>query len=114
MSRQQPLPSGFGAATTAREALGEQRLDGTTAIVTGGYAGGEALGYVAGHLTRRFGCEGELQWIYVVADDAGAELLRACWSCWRVGSSSMGLVFCAWMLVTTRPGRFIVDTGRRN
>jgi GNAT superfamily N-acetyltransferase len=24
------------------------------------------IGYVAGHLTRRFGCEGELQWIYVV------------------------------------------------
>lgn len=39
MSRQQPLPSGFDAATTAREALGEQRLDGVTAIVTGGYAG---------------------------------------------------------------------------
>jgi GNAT superfamily N-acetyltransferase len=31
-------------------------------------AGAEPLGYVAGHLTRRLGCEGELQWIYVVAD----------------------------------------------
>ncbi|MFL5540830.1 MAG: GNAT family N-acetyltransferase [Longimicrobiaceae bacterium] len=30
--------------------------------------GGEPAGYVAGHLTRRFGCDGELQWIYVVAD----------------------------------------------
>lgn len=39
MPRQQPLPSGFDAATTAREALGQQRLDGVTAIVTGGYAG---------------------------------------------------------------------------
>jgi NAD(P)-dependent dehydrogenase (short-subunit alcohol dehydrogenase family) len=39
MSQQQPLPSGFGAQTTAREALGERRLDGITAIVTGGYAG---------------------------------------------------------------------------
>lgn len=29
-------------------------------------AGGHAVGYVAGHLTRRFGCDGELQWIYVV------------------------------------------------
>jgi len=27
---------------------------------------GEPVGYVAGHLTRRFGCDGELQWIYVV------------------------------------------------
>lgn len=23
------------------------------------------VGYVAGHLTRRYGCDGELQWIYV-------------------------------------------------
>ena len=38
------------------------------------------VGYVAGHLTRRFGCDGELQWIYVVAEHRGggvaAELLR--------------------------------------
>jgi NAD(P)-dependent dehydrogenase (short-subunit alcohol dehydrogenase family) len=39
MSLQQPLPSGFGAHTTAREVIGERRLDGITAIVTGGYAG---------------------------------------------------------------------------
>jgi NAD(P)-dependent dehydrogenase (short-subunit alcohol dehydrogenase family) len=39
MTPQQQLPSGFGAQTTAREAIGERRLDGTTAIVTGGYAG---------------------------------------------------------------------------
>jgi NAD(P)-dependent dehydrogenase (short-subunit alcohol dehydrogenase family) len=36
---QAPLPSGFSAKTTAREALGARRLDGRTAIVTGGYAG---------------------------------------------------------------------------
>lgn len=36
---QQPLRSGFGAQTTAREVIGERRLDGKTAIVTGGYAG---------------------------------------------------------------------------
>jgi hypothetical protein len=39
MSPQHPLPSGFGAKTTTRELIGERRLDGTTAIVTGGYAG---------------------------------------------------------------------------
>ena len=39
MSRQQPIPSGLGAQTTAREAIGNVRLDGKTAIVTGGYAG---------------------------------------------------------------------------
>ena len=39
MSQQHPIPSGFGAQTTAREVIGEHRLDGKTAIVTGGYAG---------------------------------------------------------------------------
>lgn len=29
---------------------------------------GAPVGYTAGHLTRRFGCQGELQWIYVVPD----------------------------------------------
>jgi NAD(P)-dependent dehydrogenase (short-subunit alcohol dehydrogenase family) len=36
---QQPLGSGFDARSTARDIIGERRLDGTTAIVTGGYAG---------------------------------------------------------------------------
>ncbi|MFO0748446.1 MAG: oxidoreductase [Myxococcota bacterium] len=36
---QQPIGSGYGAHTTARDVLGERRLDGVTAIVTGGYAG---------------------------------------------------------------------------
>ena len=36
---QTPLRSGFGARTTARELLGDRRLDGANAIVTGGYAG---------------------------------------------------------------------------
>jgi NAD(P)-dependent dehydrogenase (short-subunit alcohol dehydrogenase family) len=39
MSPQHPLFSGFGAKTTAREVISDRRLDGTTAIVTGGYAG---------------------------------------------------------------------------
>lgn len=39
MSEQHPIPSGLGAHTTAREAIGTLRLDGKTAIVTGGYAG---------------------------------------------------------------------------
>src|SRR5262245_39986724 len=36
---QAPLPSGFGPETTAREVLADRRLDGATAIVTGGYSG---------------------------------------------------------------------------
>jgi NAD(P)-dependent dehydrogenase (short-subunit alcohol dehydrogenase family) len=36
---QAPIHSGFGAHTTAREMLGDRRLDGSIAIVTGGYVG---------------------------------------------------------------------------
>ncbi len=38
-TRQAPLPSGFGAHTTAQEALGSRDLHGAVAIVTGGYSG---------------------------------------------------------------------------
>lgn len=37
MTAQHPIPSGLGAHTTAREALGTRDLGGTTVIVTGGY-----------------------------------------------------------------------------
>ena len=36
---QAPLPSGFGARTTAREVLAGRSLEGKVAVVTGGYAG---------------------------------------------------------------------------
>lgn len=36
---QRPLQSGYGAQTTAREVIGDRRLDGSIAVVTGGYAG---------------------------------------------------------------------------
>jgi len=36
---QKPIHSGYGAQTTAREVIGNTRLDGATAVVTGGYAG---------------------------------------------------------------------------
>src|SRR5882672_4158433 len=38
-TRQAPLPSGYTAKTTALEAIGNRKLDGLTAIVTGGHAG---------------------------------------------------------------------------
>jgi NAD(P)-dependent dehydrogenase (short-subunit alcohol dehydrogenase family) len=38
-TKQVPLHSGFGAQTTAREAIGNRDLKGLTAIVTGGHAG---------------------------------------------------------------------------
>ncbi|HEY4060110.1 MAG TPA: SDR family NAD(P)-dependent oxidoreductase [Kofleriaceae bacterium] len=36
---QHPIPSGFSGATTARDVIGDRRLDGWNIIVTGGYAG---------------------------------------------------------------------------
>jgi NAD(P)-dependent dehydrogenase (short-subunit alcohol dehydrogenase family) len=38
-TKQAPIHSGYGAETTAREVIGNRRLDGLIAIVTGGYAG---------------------------------------------------------------------------
>jgi len=42
--------------------------------------GGALVGYIAGHLTRRFRCDGELQWIFTAPGQRGsgvaAELLR--------------------------------------
>jgi NAD(P)-dependent dehydrogenase (short-subunit alcohol dehydrogenase family) len=38
-TKQEPILSGLGARTTAREALGGRRLDGKNVIVTGGYSG---------------------------------------------------------------------------
>lgn len=36
---QHPIPSGYSAKTTARYVIGDTRLDGKTAVVTGGYSG---------------------------------------------------------------------------
>jgi GNAT superfamily N-acetyltransferase len=32
------------------------------------HEGDALLGYIAGHLTQRFSCEGELEWLYVVPE----------------------------------------------
>jgi GNAT superfamily N-acetyltransferase len=37
-------------------------------------AEGRVAGFVAGHRTRRFGCDGELQWINVAADARGQRI----------------------------------------
>lgn len=41
--------------------------------------GGTPVGFVAGHRTRRFGCDGELQWINVDSVSRGAGGLGRCW-----------------------------------
>ena len=38
------------------------------------FHGDSPIGYVAGHLSRRFGCDGELQWIYVVSEHRRARI----------------------------------------
>ncbi|HEY2038071.1 MAG TPA: GNAT family N-acetyltransferase [Edaphobacter sp.] len=35
------------------------------------------VGFVAGHLTERFGCQGELQWINIAVDHRGSGIARA-------------------------------------
>lgn len=43
-------------------------------------AGDSLVGYIAGHLTRRYSCDGELEWLYVIPKSRGtgiaSELLR--------------------------------------
>jgi ribosomal protein S18 acetylase RimI-like enzyme len=44
----------------------------------------ELVGFIAGHLTRRFGCDGELEWINVIPErrrsGVASELLRLLWA----------------------------------
>src|SRR5690349_12976882 len=44
----------------------------------------EVVGFIAGHLTRRFGCDGELEWINVIPSRRGSgiasKLLRYLWA----------------------------------
>jgi len=55
--------------------------------------GGDTLvGFIAGHLTRRYECDGELQWINVAAERRGSgiapELLRRL-AAWFVGRKAL-------------------------
>jgi len=40
-------------------------------------AGDRLVGFIAGHLTRRYGCDGELQWLNVAADRRGQGIASA-------------------------------------
>ena len=46
--------------------------------------GDDIVGFIAGHLTRRFGCDGELEWINVIPQrrrsGVASELLRLLWT----------------------------------
>jgi GNAT superfamily N-acetyltransferase len=54
------------------EHLPQQALPERTVFVA--VAEGQVVGFVAGHRTRRFGCDGELQWINVAADARGQRI----------------------------------------
>ena len=58
----------------------QQALPGRTLIVAldGSTADGSTVvGFVAGHLTRRFGCDGELEWINVARENRGSGIARS-------------------------------------
>jgi ribosomal protein S18 acetylase RimI-like enzyme len=61
--------------------------------------GEKIVGFIAGHLTRRFGCDGELQWINVGSDYRGTgialDLLRQL-AAWFISQKALHIcVNCA-------------------
>ena len=70
---------GAGAETMHRyltcEHHPQQALAPRTAFVA--EAAGEAVGFIAGHLTSRFGCEGEVPWLLVAPAERGGPAAAA-------------------------------------
>jgi ribosomal protein S18 acetylase RimI-like enzyme len=68
----------------AREHHPQQAL--APRVIYAALEGDSLVGYIAGHLTRRYACDGELQWIYVVPKRRGSSVatellyLLAAWS----------------------------------
>lgn len=60
------------------------------------------IGYIAGHLTTRFGCDGELQWIYIIQSRR------------RLGVASSLLHHMAQWFVEHEARRVCVDVGDDN
>jgi GNAT superfamily N-acetyltransferase len=65
---------GAGAERMARYLAGEHHPQQALAprAVYVAETGGAMAGFIAGHLTTRFGCDGELQWIFVLPGRRGA------------------------------------------
>lgn len=61
---------GAGAGTMARYLAGEHHPQHARAprVAFVAEAAGVIIGFVAGHLTDRFSCDGELQWIFVLPE----------------------------------------------
>ena len=64
---------GAGAERMGRYLAGEHHPQHALAprVIYVAEAGGAMVGFIAGHLTTRFGCDGELQWIFVLPGQRG-------------------------------------------
>jgi len=59
------------------------------------------VGFIAGQLTRRYACDGELEWINVIPECPGSAELRNYSVFWPHGLSSKEHRGSAWMLIRT-------------
>ena len=81
-ARASDLEAGPADARMARYLEGEHHPQKALAprIAFVALKGGSMVGYIGGHLTRRYDCDGELQYLYVVPEERRAgvasELLR--------------------------------------
>ena len=63
--------------------------------------GDHVVGLIAGHLTRRHGCKGELQWISVKPEYRRQGVASSCFAAWRHGSSNT--MHCEFVSTCSRP-----------
>ncbi|HET7228804.1 MAG TPA: GNAT family N-acetyltransferase [Longimicrobium sp.] len=74
---------GAGASTMAKYLAGEHHPQHALAprVIFVAEQGAGIVGYIAGHRTTRFDCDGELQWLFVLPEQRGSgaadRLLRA-------------------------------------
>jgi len=61
------------------------------------------VGLVAGHLTRRFDCTGELKWINVLPNIVKKVLLQLFYTCCPRGLLKTNRCVYAWTLILTIP-----------
>jgi ribosomal protein S18 acetylase RimI-like enzyme len=66
------------------------------------YEGNSLVGFIAGHLTRRYSCDGELEWINVIPERRGS------------GIASELLRLLAGWFVTQKASRICVDVQPTN
>ena len=65
----------------------------------------DIAGLIAGHLTRRYGCDGELEWLDVVAERRRTGVAVSCCGRSRAGSRAVRHGAFASMLIPTTPRR---------